>query len=90
MSDDLHDEEYRAEVLRYVLWCQGRLEELRRAGLLEGPSVLTESGWNQYRQLVASGFVPQRENVIGTLQSDPAVPPELVEKITMLMLERER
>jgi hypothetical protein len=27
---DLHDEEHQAEVGRYVLWCEGRLEELRR------------------------------------------------------------
>src|SRR5262249_26037896 len=53
--DDLHEEEYQAEVQTYILWCEGRLEELRREGLVVGQSALTESGWSKYGKLVASG-----------------------------------
>src|SRR5262249_4373896 len=84
--DDLHEEEYQAEVQTYILWCEGRLEELRREGLVVGQSALTESGWSKYGKLVASGFVPSKEKVMWTLESDPHVPRELVTRLVALML----
>jgi hypothetical protein len=87
---DPHDQEEKAEVKLYVLWCEGRFEELRRAGLLDGPSLLTATGWHGYRKLLASGFVPNGNKVIWTFRSDERVPPELVEKLATLMLGAER
>lgn len=83
---DLHDEEFEAEISQYVLWCEGRLEELRRAGLVEGRSALTEAGWNEYRKLVASGCVPSIMKVIWTLKSDLHVPPKMIEQMAALMV----
>ena len=70
------------------LWCEGSLEELRRAGLVEGQSTLTEAGWTEYQRLVASGIVPNKEKVIWTLESDQQVSPELARMLAVLMLER--
>jgi len=81
----LHDEPDIAEAREYVLWCQGRLGELRQAGLLKGPCLLTEAGWTEYRKLIASGFLPSRQKVIWTLQTGQAVPEELAEQLAVLM-----
>jgi len=80
-----HDEESRAEVYNYVLWCEGRLKELKQAGLLEGPAALTAAGWEEYRKLLESGFVPTKEKVIWTLQS-MNVPSEIIETLAALIL----
>jgi len=85
MSDP-HDEEYHAEVAKYVLWCEGRLKELAQAGLVEGQSPLTEKGWDKYRAIVESGFVPDRAKVILTLQSNKQVPRKSVEQLATLLL----
>jgi hypothetical protein len=85
-----HDKWNQAEALRYVLWCEGRLEELRREGLVEGQSALTEAGWVEYRSLVASGFVPTKEKVIWTLKRTPHIPPELAEQLAALVLDQGR
>ena len=85
--NNLHDEEYGAEVRQYVLWCEGRLKELAEAGLVKGESALTEKGWAEYRSLVASGFVPAREKVIWTMRGNQQVPSDVVEQMATLMLQ---
>ncbi len=83
---DMYEEEFRSEVRTYIVWCEGRLEELRRRGLVRGQSSLSEEGWTKYCELVASGFVPAEEKVIQTLEADLHVPAELVKKMALLML----
>jgi len=64
-----HQEEYEAEVRTYVIWCEGKLEELRQAGLLAGEPVITMLGMTTYFKLVEAGFRPDREKLLWTLQS---------------------
>ncbi len=66
---DLHEEEYESESRSYVLWCEGRLEELRQAGFFSGEPEITEAGMVAYRTLVESGFRPNKEKLIWTLRS---------------------
>jgi hypothetical protein len=76
------------EVMVYIIWCEGRLEELRREGLLEGQSALTAEGWAEYRKLVESGFVPRKKKLMWTLESMQSVPPDLVKELCSLMVRQ--
>ncbi len=64
-----HQEEYQAEVRNYVLWCEGRLEELRQAGMFAASPLITEQGMIAFRKLVGAGFHPSREKIVLTLRS---------------------
>jgi hypothetical protein len=87
VASDLHEEEEHAEGRQYILWCEGKLGELAEAGLMHGKSELTEAGWAQYRNLIASSFVPSKEKVIWTLQSHHQMPAVMVERVATLMFE---
>lgn len=82
-----HEEEYQAEVRSYVLWCEGRLEELRQAGMFSGRPLLTDKGMTAYRNLVGLGFCPSREKVVVTLRSFHRFEEADLEAVATLLME---
>lgn len=81
-----HEEEYRAEVRSYLLWCEGKLEELRRAGSLSGEPAITEQGMAAYRKLVESDFRPTKEKVLSTLRSLRRFEESDLEEVAVLLM----
>jgi hypothetical protein len=82
-----HDEEYQAEVRSYLIWCEGRLEELRQAGMFEGDRSITNTGLVAYRNLVQSGFRPTKEKLVRTLRSLQRFEESDLEAVAALLME---
>jgi hypothetical protein len=83
---NLHEEEYQAEVRTYVLLCEGRLEELREAGMFEGDRSITEKGMVAYRNLLRSGFCPSKAKLVLTLRSLQRFEETDLETVAALMM----
>jgi hypothetical protein len=82
---DVYQEEYRADARHYVLWCEGRLEELRQANVFGVvPAAITEMGMETYRNLPE--FIPDRTKVISTLESFDRFEARYIEKIANLLM----
>lgn len=74
-----------------LLWVSGRLEALRAAKLLNGPSLLTPSGISESDQLDATGFRPEESEVGFALSAWTKVSREKIDPdlITLVMRWRE-
>jgi hypothetical protein len=70
------------------IWTEGRLEELRRAGLMfKNEPPLTAKEWKAYQELKQAGyFEPQREHVLSHLCALELVAPEDIDKVTDLIM----
>lgn len=90
MMSDLfadYDEETRASLRAHLLFLYGRMAELDSIGMnLFGVSGISAKGKQEYQQLLASGFTPNRDRLIHCLLIEGSVQPNYVEyAVSMLM-----
>jgi hypothetical protein len=84
------------EQLNYVMWCYGRLEELRRQNLFsvhrngkllgKRTCSLPKAGWKFYQRLKARGFKPEPEKVRWTLENLDSLPQDELNRLVFFCL----
>lgn len=91
MSEDPYQEEEKAEYRLTMLWCEGRLDDLYREGMIEGGIIkITEQGRRKYRDLVASGFQPKPKLVRVYLTYCGSIHVSALESMMELILHYQR
>ncbi len=74
-----------SEMQKHIIFVEGAGQALVERGYLEGPVSITPRGIGVYDQLMASGWMPQR-NTVRRLLEDKGVPTEHLDITTALFM----